>query len=178
MNCPDCAALLVPATHETVEVSSCTAGHGLFLSADALKAALADRTDDRPADEERAAEQAAGAASIEALEAEQALRACPVCRTEMARRTFAYESGVPIDVCADHGIWLDAGELQRIEAWYEAQEGYRAADRAEWGGQTGRLEQIEQEHERRAADETGAVHWGPVGWFARKVSYSWSRRDD
>ena len=36
---------------------------------------------------------------------------CPVCSDEMSRRT-SYD--VDVDVCAEHGIWLEKGELARI----------------------------------------------------------------
>lgn len=36
---------------------------------------------------------------------------CPICTTPMTQEE---RSGVPIDVCAAHGIWLDKSELLRI----------------------------------------------------------------
>ena len=36
---------------------------------------------------------------------------CPVCSSEMSRRS-SYD--VEIDMCAQHGIWLEKGELARI----------------------------------------------------------------
>lgn len=39
---------------------------------------------------------------------------CPVCAERMNRRQFVPGSGVIIDECRDHGIWLDAGEHHRI----------------------------------------------------------------
>jgi len=39
---------------------------------------------------------------------------CPVCKQLMARKNFKHISGVLIDVCMKHGVWLDAGELSRI----------------------------------------------------------------
>jgi Zn-finger nucleic acid-binding protein len=39
---------------------------------------------------------------------------CPTCEGDMERLEFAAISGVVIDVCPDHGVWLDAGELERI----------------------------------------------------------------
>jgi hypothetical protein len=32
----------------------------------------------------------------------------------MNRKNFAQSSGVVLDVCGKHGIWLDRGELERI----------------------------------------------------------------
>jgi Zn-finger nucleic acid-binding protein len=37
--------------------------------------------------------------------------ACPVCTTDMKQETRA---GVPVDICADHGMWLDKKELMLI----------------------------------------------------------------
>ncbi|EDM78160.1 hypothetical protein PPSIR1_00465 [Plesiocystis pacifica SIR-1] len=44
-------------------------------------------------------------------------RACPVCATEMPRRHFGKHSGVIVDYCVDHGVWLDVGELSHILEW-------------------------------------------------------------
>jgi Zn-finger nucleic acid-binding protein len=39
---------------------------------------------------------------------------CPCCRKLMNRKNFAQSSGVVLDVCAKHGVWLDRGELERV----------------------------------------------------------------
>ena len=176
--CVHCHEPLVLHEHESTQVLACGRGHGVFLHADALRAAVHDRTDDRPASEEQAAEAAQATASVEQLEAGEDIHTCPTCGEAMSKQVFAYESGVTTDVCDDHGVWLDDGELHRIEAWFEAQEHYFDADRATWGGQHGRLEQIEQEHERKSVDDAASIHWGPVGWFHRRAAYWWARRDD
>jgi Zn-finger nucleic acid-binding protein len=44
-------------------------------------------------------------------------RKCPVCSKLMNRINFGKSSGVIVDQCQDHGIYLDAGELHRILAW-------------------------------------------------------------
>ncbi len=36
---------------------------------------------------------------------------CVACVREMDRTNFASRSGAIVDVCAQHGIWIDAGEL-------------------------------------------------------------------
>jgi len=43
--------------------------------------------------------------------------ACPLCNTMMMRKNFRTISGVLIDQCRDHGIWLDAGELDQIRCF-------------------------------------------------------------
>lgn len=42
---------------------------------------------------------------------------CPACEDMMVPRNFAKTSGIMIDVCRDHGVWLDDTELERIVAW-------------------------------------------------------------
>lgn len=176
--CVHCHEPLVLREHESIQVLACERGHGVFLHADALRAAVRDRAEDRPDTEEQAAIEAQGSASVKQLEASEDIHTCPTCGVEMSKQVFAYESGVTTDVCNEHGVWLDEGELHRIEAWYEAHEKHLDADREVWGGQTGRLEQIEQQAEREAADDVAAIHWGPVGRFHRRAAYWWSRRDD
>ena len=39
---------------------------------------------------------------------------CPTCEGDMERLAFAAISRVIIDVCPEHGVWLDAGELEGI----------------------------------------------------------------
>ena len=176
--CVHCHEPLTLRSHETIEVLVCGSGHGMFLHADSLRAALADRTDDRSETEEQAAETAQGAIAIETIEANEQPRTCPTCGTGMAKRVYAYESGVTTDVCDEHGVWLDHDELERIEAWYEAQERHLASDRATWGGQSGKLEQIEEDFERTAVDDEASMHWGPIAAFHRRIAWAWARRDD
>jgi len=45
---------------------------------------------------------------------------CPVCAVLMNRVNFGVRSGVVVDRCREHGIWLDGGELRRLCAWMKA----------------------------------------------------------
>jgi Zn-finger nucleic acid-binding protein len=42
---------------------------------------------------------------------------CPVCGSLMPRINFRKISGVLIDLCRDHGVWLEAGELEQIRCF-------------------------------------------------------------
>ena len=44
---------------------------------------------------------------------------CPRCERLMNRKNFAQGSGVVLDVCSKHGIWLDRGELERLLGFVE-----------------------------------------------------------
>lgn len=45
---------------------------------------------------------------------------CPVCRTAMSRVSFGARSGVIVDQCPRHGMWLEGGELRRLLEWRKA----------------------------------------------------------
>src|SRR4030042_3627503 len=42
---------------------------------------------------------------------------CPKCGTVMNRKNFKRISGIIIDICPKHGVWLDHGELEQIRAF-------------------------------------------------------------
>ncbi|MBS3913921.1 MAG: zf-TFIIB domain-containing protein, partial [Bacteroidetes bacterium] len=45
---------------------------------------------------------------------------CPVCLNIMNRVVFGHKSGVVIDQCRAHGIWLDGGEISHLLEWKKA----------------------------------------------------------
>jgi len=67
---------------------------------------------------------------------------CPVCGKLMNRDSFGARSGVVVDRCADHGVWMDGGELSQLLKWVRA--GGRSLDEARK-----RDEQHEAERKKR-----------------------------
>ena len=47
-------------------------------------------------------------------------RKCPQCSVLMNRVSFGHRSGVVVDRCMMHGIWLDNGELTHLLEWKKA----------------------------------------------------------
>jgi Zn-finger nucleic acid-binding protein len=45
---------------------------------------------------------------------------CPVCQQLMNRVNYGRKSGVVINKCTTHGIWLDSGVLHHIVNWIDA----------------------------------------------------------
>jgi Zn-finger nucleic acid-binding protein len=45
---------------------------------------------------------------------------CPDCQRHMNRVNFGQRSGVVVDQCIVHGIWLDSGELTHLLEWKKA----------------------------------------------------------
>jgi Zn-finger nucleic acid-binding protein len=51
---------------------------------------------------------------------EIAYRKCPMCAERMSHINFGGKSGVIIDRCGTHGIWLEGSELRRLTEWWRA----------------------------------------------------------
>ncbi len=45
---------------------------------------------------------------------------CPVCQGWMKRKNFGYRSGVIINQCKQHGIWLESGQITHLMEWKKA----------------------------------------------------------
>lgn len=45
---------------------------------------------------------------------------CPECGILMNRVNFSYRSGVVMDQCREHGVWLDNGEITHLMEWKKA----------------------------------------------------------
>ena len=119
MNCPVCTTALSTGTHEGMELNGCGACGGRFVSYASLRAITADDTRPRPGHERAAAMDAAGTAATTEGDDRSPLP-CPECSDPMRRYVHQYASGVWVDSCEVHGVWLDAGELERLEAYAEA----------------------------------------------------------
>lgn len=47
-------------------------------------------------------------------------RMCPICDNMMQRINYRAVSGVVVDRCLRHGVWLDGGELRQLFEWKKA----------------------------------------------------------
>lgn len=71
---------------------------------------------------------------------------CPVCSKIMNRVNFGIKSGVIVDRCKEHGVWLDGGELRHLFEWMKAGGKLLQQERDE---EQRRNEMREQEKEKR-----------------------------
>ena len=58
------------------------------------------------------------AAEAESADGEHGLK-CPNCQASMTESTFADDCPVLVDRCAEHGTWLDAGEIKQVQVFVE-----------------------------------------------------------
>ncbi len=111
--CPACAGMLREREVGAHRITECAGCGGLWLAASVLDelCTAADR-----------AGIAAGRVTFplraDANGVERVrYRACPACSDMMSRRNHGGSSGVVVDVCRNHGVWLDSHELERVLTW-------------------------------------------------------------
>lgn len=102
---------------EAATALECGACGGLFFGHEAFRL-IADRAQGEqvPAAEHRVAPPA----KAKPAQGGPLYRPCPRCGGRMNRQNYGRSSGVVVDICRRHGVWLDADELDRILAWIRA----------------------------------------------------------
>jgi Zn-finger nucleic acid-binding protein len=108
-NCPRCRLPLNALSIEGTLFRECQKCGGLWSDVETFETVCADR-------EKQSA--VLGFASKRQVAAAPPVKIsyvpCPDCKQLMNRSNFARASGVIIDTCKKHGVWLDAEELPRI----------------------------------------------------------------
>lgn len=81
-------------------------------------------------------------------------RPCPRCAELMNRSLHGKRSGVVVDRCRDHGLWLDAGELRQLLEWARAGGTLLDQQRREEEAERAARSERQQRGERTLAAET------------------------
>ena len=118
--CPECRTplqLIEVATNPPMKIERCGTCFGMFFNPGELEAVLHQQTE--------------AAVRFDSLMLEQIAadfghrhdviyRKCPMCSERMSHFNFGGRSGVILDRCGTHGLWLDGGELRRLAEWWRA----------------------------------------------------------
>lgn len=110
LHCPRCRKELERREFRQEELDVCPKCAGFWLDTDEFHNLSSERdvyTDDSIPRRFRKAP----------VRAKDAYLPCPVCGDLMTRKNFKTISGVLIDLCRHHGVWLDAGELDQIRCF-------------------------------------------------------------
>lgn len=109
--CPRCRSTLLQTIVGDAPLNVCEGCTGIWITTESFNRICADR------------ESEAGALAVDSPSVRPVPRQetpgrlyvkCPVCRVMMNRVNFARISGVVVDVCKPHGLWLDHGEFRAI----------------------------------------------------------------
>ena len=124
MRCPRCSQGLVETTYEGVKVDLCASCKGIWLDQGELKPILDAQILQFDA---ATLERGRAGPKMGIPDAEkQSIEACPKCSKPMAAMNFGANSGIIVDVCSGHGMWLDRQELETIQAIHEHWSGLKS----------------------------------------------------
>lgn len=120
MKCPLDTKELQPYTYEAdIQVQACPSCNGMWLEPGDLEAIQEMVERDYSEELSRMPDLGYNAYELAQQKARRTLR-CPRCAAEMESREYARCSQVMIDVCPQcHGIWLDRGEVEALEIFFE-----------------------------------------------------------
>lgn len=114
MNCPNCDGKLSEEKYEGVEIDVCSSCKGSWLDEGEISQIIEIKEVKFSSDftKEVLRSEFAGIPKVET----DTIKKCPHCSGPMTAVNFAYSSGIVIDRCPEHGIWLDHTELEKIQA--------------------------------------------------------------
>lgn len=120
MECPRDNSVLESQVYEgDVEVDVCPSCQGMWLDRGELEQIEETQEHDYSEELERIPNLIGNAYEM-ARQKKLAIINCPKCSAELSNREYAYCSQIIIDVCPKcEGIWLDKGEIEALEAFFE-----------------------------------------------------------
>jgi Zn-finger nucleic acid-binding protein len=104
--CPRCKSFLRKQAVGPSQVERCSSCHGVWIAAAEFNELIGD-IDRREAVRMSEPPHRHSEERVNYL-------ACPRCDELMERVNFGRTSGILVDTCKKHGIWLDRGELRRV----------------------------------------------------------------
>lgn len=123
MLCPRDGTTLVSEKYEAeVVVDRCPSCHGLWLDKGELEAV--QETLEHDYSEQLAHIDTVARAYEMARQKAQPVPACPKCLKALHAEEYAHSSQILVDRCGNcGGIWLDFGEVQALEKFFEQEQG-------------------------------------------------------
>jgi len=143
--CPRCRTPLAPHVQDNEEVDLCPRCGGLWLDRGEFKRVTRESAVYRDAAVDQEFVRSPPGDPLQYVP-------CVRCGEIMNRKNFARISGVIIDECARHGVWLDAGEMEKIRLFIadggleQAQDRRIEANRTELKSLAGKLDQVAFSH--------------------------------
>ena len=146
MRCPRCDTTLRTIDYEGVAIETCSSCGGEWLDDTELGHIVRIREETFSAEERRVLEGATRIPGIPVVDAERGI-VCPTCSATTVPVNYGGDTGVIIDRCPEcRGIWLDGGELEKIQVLTEWWKDELPEDLRKYGA---RLEKVATELDGR-----------------------------
>lgn len=155
--CPSCSKRMQKVDRDGLVLDECPGCGGTWFDSGEMETLL---------ERERQAEPAAAkkVARFEIDQTAPVYRRCPRCSQSMARLNFQRISGVIVDSCRNHGVFLDVGEFEQIAVFLDSG-GEAAAARAQ-SDEDARLASVRASAKRIALQLGGAFHSDRYGQWS------------
>lgn len=163
--CPSCTKplhLIEVATSPPMKIERCAECFGMFFNPGELEAVLHQQTEAAVRFDSMMLDQVA---ADYGFNHEVVYRKCPMCSERMSHLNFGGRSGVILDRCGTHGLWLDGGELRRLAEWWRA--GGKLIHQQEEAKRIGKL---------FASEPRKKPTGGSVESPAKREDWTWSKR--
>jgi Zn-finger nucleic acid-binding protein len=110
LHCPGCDAIMLAVRVGVTPLHECPECASTWLASDVFTNLCSSR------DERGMVASSVGALIPHEKPSQAAVRyvPCPECKKVMNRSNFGQRSGIIIDVCRNHGVWLEHDELRRV----------------------------------------------------------------
>ncbi len=115
--CPSCGGLMPGRAVGGVAVNECPGCNGLWAPGESFDVLVKRAAEARRENEALEVSVAPRTTGSNPAAQKVAYRNCPACDAHMHRRNYGRSSGVIVDVCHEHGTWLDADELEQIAGY-------------------------------------------------------------
>ena len=113
MICPKCTKPLEEKHYEGVEIDICNTCLGVWLDVGEITHII--ETEEESFTSELIGKTVSNTFAGIPCEEKDNVVECPRCHKAMKSVNYNYSSGILIDTCSVHGVWLDHGELEKIQ---------------------------------------------------------------
>jgi len=118
MDCPKCEGKLIAEIYEQVEIDKCDKCAGSWLDLGEM-VKIIEKQESEFSHEliEGTLKSAFSGLPEEEIESS---KNCPHCQKTMQPVNYSYSSGIILDRCSEHGVWLEHEEIEKVQAHAES----------------------------------------------------------
>lgn len=118
-DCPRCQLELRNEKYESVDVLFCGQCWGHWMTKEAFEQVLKDERYSFSDAEKESVLRGWAQKFDPAVELEPVVQ-CPMCDEQTERKAFSDECPVTLDLCHEHGVWLDASEIKQVQVYFDS----------------------------------------------------------
>lgn len=117
--CPRCVLELNNEKYESVDVLFCGQCWGHWMTPDAFTQILKSERYAFSDAEKNSVLRGWAEKADPKMELERVVK-CPDCDQQTERKAFSDDCPVVLDLCHDHGVWLDASEIKQVQVYFDS----------------------------------------------------------